>query len=225
MPFIESDLLKFIILVIPGIMGVWIYKPFLCRDHVPELWEHELMQALIFGVIGYIIAGYCYQNNWVSSIYGCIGVSFIVSVSTACILGELGRHNIFLSYIPAGWDSKWTQTPIVRPHGRAIEHFYQEFVSKAEDKERRVQVARLFPLGRENEAEIGVVSYKADKYNEIGLDCYPHLEYDFLEKNRESITLWTKIINLDTGNVIEIANVEKGLIEELRQNEFDEIFK
>lgn len=56
MPFIESDLVKFILLVVPGVLGVWTYKPFLYRDHIPELWEHELMQALMFGVCGYLCA-------------------------------------------------------------------------------------------------------------------------------------------------------------------------
>ena len=56
MPFIETDLVKFIVLVIPGILGMWVYKPFVYRGDDREHGHHDTAIALILGLCGYLAA-------------------------------------------------------------------------------------------------------------------------------------------------------------------------
>jgi len=224
-PFIESDFVRFTVLLLPGFWAMWIYKPFVYRGHIIEHWENDLTLAIMFGFTGYIAAGIALHYGLVSTGLGSLVVSSLVSIIIAIIMGFLARHNIFVTYLPSWLDSKIEELPNDRPHGRSIEHFYQEFILKQDNWKDRVQVAKTYAIGFPEKAEIGVIRIKSDRYNEIGLDCYPHLEHDFFDKNKEKITLWTKIVNLDTGFVIEIANVEKELIKSLIKKEFDGYYK
>ena len=168
MPFIESDFMMFTILLLPGMWAMWIYKPFVYRGHIIEHWENDLTIAIMFGFTGYIGAGVALYYGFISAGWESLAVSFFVSVVIACIMGLLARHNKFVTYFPSWLDSKIEGLPNDRPHGRAIEHFYQEFVLKQKDWKDRIQVAKTYAIGFPEKAETGVICIKSDRYNEIG---------------------------------------------------------
>ena len=222
MPFIETDFVKFIVLVIPGILGMWVYKPFVYRGDDREHGHHDTAIALILGLCGYLAAltvpGLLgFEGGLMTSVC----VSCVTSVVVAASAGFIARHGFVAAYLPAKGDSALTGALEDTAQGRVLELIYSRELDAEADHKARVHIAKVYKLDAPEKAQIGQVCQLSFKHNELGLSCYPHLPLDWLEKNRERVSVWAKVISLDGGTVTEIAAVERGFFDAELQKEFD----
>jgi hypothetical protein len=212
MPVVDFSFMQFVILVLPGFWALWIYKPFILKGNVTEHWENDLTLALMFGFVGYIAAGISSKYfGWTSGII-MLFVSVISSLLIAVIMGFLARKNKYPSYWPSYWAYKSDGKEEDRPHERALEHLLQEFVYTQTDMKDRFRLLRIYKLGYIQNAEIRILKFKSIQHNEIGIDYYPRITSKDIEDNQDRFSIWTKIINLDSGIVVEVADVEKEWI-------------
>lgn len=222
MPFIETDLVKFIVLVIPGILGMWVYKPFVYRSDDLEHEKHDITIALIFGLCGYAAAwatSYVWQpahQTWVSLI-----ISAVTSVVIATVVGIFSRELGRLANKPAALHSKLRNLPVDHPGGRAVNAFFTDFFDKMPDRSEYRVIAKVYRVGEPDKAVIGPLLVKSDKYDEILIDSYPPLESDFLEKNRAQISIWARAVNTDSGTVTELAAFYEKKLNELFEGKYE----
>lgn len=223
MPFIETDFVKFIVLVIPGILGMWVYKPFVYRGSDMEHGQSDMAIALMLGLCGYLAAGKAAAVfGWEDgSVTLSVLVSALTSVAIAIVAGVVARHLYVAAYLPAKADSALTGALEDTSQGRVLELIYSRELDAEKDSKDRVHIAKVYKLDAPEKAQIGQVCQLSFKHNELGLSCYPHLPLDWLEKNKERVSVWAKVISLDGGTVTEIAAVERGFFDAELQKEFD----
>ena len=216
MPVVDFSFMQFVILVLPGFWALWIYKPFILKGNVTEHWENDLTLALMFGFVGYLAAGIAAGISskyfgWTSGVM-MLFVSVISSLFIAVIMGLLARKNKYPSYWPAHWAYKSDEKEEDRPHCRCLEHLLQEFIYTQKDRKDRFRLLRVYKLGYIQDAEIGILKFKSIQHNEVGIDHYPRITSKDIQDNQDRISIWTKIINLDSGIVVDVADVEKEWI-------------
>ena len=224
-PFVETDLVKFIVLVIPGILGMWVYKPFVYRGDDREHGHHDTAIALILELCGYLAALTAPELPGLGSgLIASVCVSCLTSVAVATVAGFIARHFFVAAYLPAKGDSALTGVLEDTAQGRVLELIYSRELNAEADHKDRVHIAKVYKLEAPEKAQIGQICQLSFKHNELGLSCYPHLPLDWLEKNKERVSIWAKVISLDGGTVTEIATVEREFFDSELQKEFDSYY-
>lgn len=200
------DFVQFIILILPGFLALSFYKPFVYDGGNEEKESSEIIKAALFGVPGYAIA-----ITWSSNLFFQLVISAVIAVLLGCAAGYIRRKFGNIEYMPATWHSKIKGLPKDTPSSRMIEYLYSRYFNKLAGKgdKERVQVAIVYRIETPDIYHIGILMSYNEKYNEILLDQYPRLTRENIENMWKVMSSWTKIINLDSGLVMEVADVEK----------------
>lgn len=214
-PFIETDLVKFIVLVIPGILGMWVYKPFVDRGDDKEHYQHDIMIALLIGVVGYIVAALLstVRGGFFSTVWGASLASVLSCVVVGAVSGCWNRHRYPLTYALANLDSRFTGHPRQVVEIAGISNFVRETKQKLkaqnEDVDNLVVVVKVYKLGNADECEIGAAVFQSTDDSEIELFPIEGIEANYLRDNvnNGNVLSYTKFVNLNSGIVTEVGFV------------------
>lgn len=222
MPFIETDLVKFIVLVIPGILGMWVYKPFVDRGDDKEHYQHDILIALLIGVVGYIVAALlsAVRGGFFSTVWGASLASALSCVVVGAVSGCWNRHRSPLTYTLANLDSWFTGHPRQVVESAGISNFVKETKQKLkaqnEDVDNIDVVVKVYKLGNADEYEIGRVFFQSTDDEEIELYPIEGIDNNYLKDNVNggNVLSYTKFVNLNSSIVTEV-----GLVRAFNDNE------
>ena len=200
------DFVQFIILILPGFLALFFYKPFVYDGGNEEKESSEIIKAAIFG-----IPGYAFAITFSSNLFLQIAISAVIAILMGCTFGYIRRKFGDIEYMPATWHSKSKGLPKDTPNSRMIKYLYSMYFNKLAGKgdNERVQLAIVYRIETPDIYHIGILMSYNERYNEILLDQYPRLTRENIENMWNVMSSWTKIINLDSGLVMEVADVEK----------------
>ena len=200
------DFVQFIILILPGFLALFFYKPFVYDGGNEEKESSEIIKAALFGIPGYAVAIACSSNLFLQ-----IAISSVIAILMGCTFGYIRRKFGDIEYMPAAWHSKSKGLPKDTPNSRMIKYLYSRYFNKLAGKgdKERVQLAIVYRIETPDIYHIGILMSHNERYNEILLDQYPRLRRENIENMWKVMSSWTKIINLDSGLVMEVADVEK----------------
>ena len=200
------DFVQFIILILPGFLALFFYKPFVYDGGNEEKESSEIIKAAIFG-----IPGYAFAITFSSNLFLQIAISAVIAILMGCTFGYIRRKFGNIEYMPAAWHSKSKGLPKDTPNSRMIKYLYSMYFNKLAGKgdNERVQLAIVYRIETPDIYHIGILMSYNERYNEILLDQYPRLTRENIENMWNVMSSWTKIINLDSGLVMEVADVEK----------------
>ena len=209
-----EEFIRLIILLIPGFWGLWIYKPFVYRGGEEFLWERDFILAIMFALPGYLL---------IASIYGLSQspIIFQVAFSTLMVIVVSVTTGLFLRKYPhplywfATKDSAEGNKEIDTPHGQAVSYIRERLINNKELRADHTPLAIVYHIGSRENAEIGTLVYHSPRYNEIVLDTRPPIALSQVINNDCDISPWVKSINLDTGIVVEVANIKTEIIDRI----------
>lgn len=213
MPFIETDLVKFIVLVIPGILGMWVYKPFVDRGDDREHHQHDVMTALLIGTVGYVAATWLSvkYGTWFSTVWGASLVSLLACIITGGVAGYLNRHGgTPPAYTLANLDSKFSGHPTQVVEGSGFSNFIKEtkreLKKQGEDTRNLLVVSGVYKL-ESGCREIGATFFESTNGNEIELFPLEDIGTNYLSESigKEKLLSYTKFVNLHSGIVTEVG--------------------
>lgn len=216
---IGEDLIRFVVLIIPGLWALWVYKPFLLKSTEAIKWEKDIAVALSFSLPGYLL---------ITSI-GCIArapipaqftISLALSLVLAVIAGKMFRRGIHPFHIFAKRDSQKSNFPEDVPYCRGLAFILDNLIQGANLRKGYTAVALVYNLGNREKALIGEVLFEDGRFNEVVIDARPEITLEQIEKNHWDINPWTRSINLDSGLVVEVANVKNEIIAKIHE-EYD----
>jgi len=216
-----EDIIRFIVLVIPGLWGLWVYKPFLMRSTEEVVWDKDLAIALSFGLPGYLfINSSSFLAAW--PIAAQVLLSSFIAICIAVIAGKLHRAGKHPTHYLAKRDSEKRGLSVDVPYDKGIPFIFGNLIEEEGLREGRTAVALIYSLGKKQDALIGEVIFRGERSNEIVIGCRPEITLEQVEKNHWNIHPWVRNINLDSGIVVEIANIENEILTEF-QRDYDEL--
>ena len=224
-PFIETDLVKFIVLVIPGILGMWVYKPFVDCGDDKEHYNHDILTALLIGAVGYIAASIlsAVRGGFFSTVWGASLASALSCIVVGAVFGCLNRHCSPLTFALANLDSRFTRHPSQVGEPTGISNFVKETKRKLKKQQKGKKlndqykdmndlyvVAKVYKLGNANECEIGAVFFQSTNNDEIELYPIEGIDSNYLKDkvNGGNVLSYTKFVNLNSGIVTEVGLVK-----------------
>jgi hypothetical protein len=212
-PLTEESFIRFIVLILPGLWALWVYKPFVLSSSEETAWGKELALAMSFGLPGYLII-LAFPNIAKWPIAAQVILSSVIAILAAIIMGKLHRKGMHPAQKFAKWDSKKSGYPEDVPYNRGVPFIFGNLILEEELKKGRTAVALVYRLGDREHAMIGNVLFIGDcRHNEVVLDMRPEIELQQIDKNHWDIYPWVRSINLDSGIVVEIANIEDSVID------------
>jgi len=204
------DFVQFIILILPGFLALFFFKPFIFDGGKEEKESMEIVKAALFGIPGYAVA-----ITWGNNLFSQLAISGVIAILLGCIAGIIRRTLGEIEYMPAGWHSKFKGLPKDTPDSRMIRYLFSLYFNKKAGKGEavRVQLAIVYRIENPDICQIGILMSYNEKYNEVLLDQFPHLTRENIGDMWNVMSSWTKIINLDSGLVMEVADVEKKALQ------------
>jgi hypothetical protein len=207
-----EEFLRFLILVIPGFWGLWVYKPFVYRGDDGSALEHDFILAAMFALPGYlIVTAFFEQCHLFIQILCSTLIVFAVSVATGMFIRKFPH--------PLYWFAKKYSeekgAAIDTPYGRALTYVRDGLVNKQNLRDGNSMIAVVYPVGDREKAETGTLLYHTARFNEVELDTRPPIPLKFFLENDSDISPWCKTVNLDSGIVVEIANIKTEILDRL----------
>lgn len=203
------DFVQFVILILPGFLGLSFYRPFVWGGREDEQETFDVIKAALLGIPGYVAA-----VTYGGPLYIQVAISCCVAVAAGCIWGWIRRKFGAFEYGPARWHSKKTHRPIVTEHTDSVAHAYDAYFKTSRDKDYRM-VAIVYEMSNPTFEYAGEVTYVCKDGTELTLNTSPVITRADLNSNIARIKEWIKIVNLDKGFVTEIVLVEKDFLDEL----------
>lgn len=212
-----EDLMRFIVLILPGLWALWVYKPFLLKSTEEVVWDKDLALAMSFGFPGYLaVLSTPGSAKWPLVIQ--VVLSTIIAVTLAVVAGKMHRSGKRPSHFFASRDSRKRDWPEDVPQGRGVAFIFDDLIASEGFRKDHTAIALIYSLGNREEAMVGEILFKDERHNEIVLDCRPELTIEQIEENHWDLNPWARSINLDSGIVVEIANVEESVAEKFRSD-------
>ena len=215
-----DEFIRLIILLLPGFWGLWIYKPFVYRGDEEFMWERDFILAVMFALPGYLIITSIpglSQSPIIFQVAFSVLMVIIVSVTTGLFLRKY-PHPL---YWFAAKDSTDGDKEIDTPYGQAVSYIRERLINKEELREGYTPLAIIYHIGNRENAEIGSLVYHSTRFNEVVLDTRPPITLDQIKKNDGDIGPWVKSVNLDTGIVVEVANIKTEIIDRIYDQYYD----
>jgi hypothetical protein len=214
-----DDLIRFVVLIVPGLWALWIYKSFLLQSTDEIIWEKDIVIAVSFALPGYLFVE-TFKNASDLPIAAQFGVSLFFAIFVSVVAGKLHRSGIHPFHLFAKWDSKKRPYSIDVPFGRGLTFIMNDLINEAKLRDGYTQVVLVYNLGNRENALIGELLYRDERFNEIVVDARPDINLEQIEKNHWDINPWVRSINLDSGLVVEVANVKNDVIRVIH-NDYD----
>lgn len=205
------DFVQFIILILPGFLGLSFYRPFVWGGREDEQETFDVIKAALLGVPGYVAA-----VTFSELLYIQVAISCFVAIVAGCLWGWVRRKFGAFEYCPARWHSKRTHRPVVTEHTNSVAHAYDTYFKASGDKEYRM-VAIIYDLSNPSIEYAGEVTYVCKDGTEFTLNPTPIITRADLNSNITRTKEWIKVVNPDKGFVAEFALVEKDFLDELYQ--------
>jgi hypothetical protein len=207
-----EEFIRFLVLIIPGFLGMWIYKPFVYRGDEDSVWEKDFIQAAMFALPGYLlIVSLPGLSRMPIALQVVFSLFAVAAVSTAA--GILRRRFPNPFYWFAAKDSAGRGLLADTPYGRSVSYICQKLIDQGGLREGYTPVAIVYPIGERERAEVGALAYHTARYNEVVLDTRPPLTLAQIGENDPDINPWCKSVSLDNGLVVEIANIKTEVID------------
>ena len=212
----EPDLIHFIVLIMPGLWGLWIYKTFIRTSREPVHWDKDLVLALCFALPGYLLSPHLImETRFSENLFVRLLITAILSIFLGSMMGGLALiKGIRPTYWFANFLCKRTGRSIETPHGRGIQFVINEMIDPQRPLTNTSQIVTVYNLSNPENKEIGTLVYADEQSNEIVVDMRPKFTHDDIEGNHWETDPWVKSINLDSGMVVEIANVKREFIKQ-----------
>jgi hypothetical protein len=215
-----DEFIRFLILIIPGFWGLWIYKPFVYKGDEDFIWEKDFILAAMFALPGYLLATTFFSERHLI-------VQIFFSTITAVLFSACAGIFIRLNPHPLYWfASKFSAEKNAEedtPYGRALAYVREKLINKLNNRDGNTPVAIIYHLGDRENAEIGVLVYHTARFNEVVLDTRPPISLQSILENDCDITPWCKTVNLDSSVVVEIANIKTEIIDRIYADYCDAI--
>lgn len=215
----EFDITRLIILILPGLWGLWVYRP-LVHTGKDEDRELDYGRAASFGIIGYLVTIWFMGETPKESIPKTLfllkqfGMSASVSIFLAILLGAASRlWRINLVFLPTklfSWFFK--KTEITANTDRGIDAIWRNYIDHKEiDGKKYTNVAIIYNLSEPENKLVGEI---------INIPCTNELVIDrsdisaeshaaFLKKLNIDCKVWQRNVNLDNGIITEVVTVEE----------------
>lgn len=207
----DFDLVRFMLLVLPGLWGLWTYKTFIKKSTEDVQWDKDLVMALSFGLPGYLLAEFITCIPFLQFL-----LVTIASLGLGALMGGLALiKGVRPTYWIANFLCRRTGRSVETPHGRGLAYTLHSLIEPHKNKKNPVsQIATVYNVSAPEKKEIGVLLYYDERSNEIVTDTRPPFTQKDIQDNHWENDPWVKSMNLDSGLVVEIANVRKKFVDE-----------
>ena len=206
MPLSDAEFLRFIILVIPGLWALRIYKGFCGKTNEQTSWDTEFAFSISFGLLGYLAT-----TSFEAISQRPILLQFLFStacaVGIAILFGIFNRSSFCLSLLPSVLHSKLRDIPVPTSHTSGLDYIWREHINPTKDK-RRVAVAVIYTPGDRDNAEVGVVTSYSGINNELTLSKRPPLSVEQIDNLDWAIKPWMQYVSTENGMVVEVAYLD-----------------
>jgi hypothetical protein len=206
-----DDLIRFVVLIVPGLWALWVYKSFLLQSTGEIVWEKDMAIAVSFALPGYLLSA-TFNGIYAPPVAVQFAASLSVSVIAAVAAGKLHRKGIHLFHLFAKWDSGKRRYAEDVPFGRGLTFVMNDLIQEAGLREGHTAVVLAYRLGDRENALIGELIFRDERFNEIVVDARPEISAVQIDKNHWDIDPWVRSVNLDSGLVVEVANVKDDVI-------------
>lgn len=220
MSFLEGGIVQFVVLVIPGLWALWVYS---AHTNAPseESGEITLAKAVSFGIAGYLCATTFITKGfllWVGFSKPTAGwlllpcqflASSVVTIIVCTIVSSATIKWGNLAYLPTALLRKPQNKAYPYPPSGNMDYLNSKyFLQKAE----HTRVVKIYPIGDESHSIIGEVESWNDS-DEFILQRFPVISNEvFQNLPVDKMQVYLKIVSPDKGYVIEVVNIEEGVI-------------
>lgn len=210
----SSELVQFIVLILPGFLALFVYRPFVYHGGTTDAGEMDITKAMLFGLPGYFVSQVFFSQLWSQML-----ISVVISLIFGCVWGLVRRKWEFWEYLPAKCHSEKNEITKDTHYQSALEFLYRECFEKC-GKE-CTQVAFVYNMTNPDIVQSGEIISWGTQTHDINIGRSPFVTKEDLNRHINKVNQWQKIINLDTGIVLEVANVENSVLESLYNKQAD----
>lgn len=215
------ELVRFLILTIPGILGMWVYKPFVNKGDDEEHHERDVFFAIFLGVWGYLLASRL-AKDWTGSMEWLLPAQVAISCCSCIILGSViglvQKYWMPLTFIPACFFSKIFKGPRPVREETGIEYYLELIRRKCKYDTDARPVAMIYKLDCPEQSVCGVIGFTSRNCEEIELQptqiVTPEL-FKYAVVDGKNYAFHTRFVNLKNNSIVEVmvvknANAEKN---------------
>lgn len=209
------EIIRFIALMLPGMIGYRIFRAFDTTDVDDSRNESISLKYMGFGIIGYVGAiTFIYNMNRYALLKQSI-FSLLISISFAAALGIATTKWGRLEELPARLycGSKW------RSYRTSVESPLDYLESRMNNDDGHSQVVFVKNVNAPEQEHAGIIRYWSKKdvlYEVWPVIRWTDIEMAILAGKVESIH---EIFSLDKGSVMKVVDVERSVINELRNSQ------